>query len=429
MTTQNKEALFHAIPIIFVFILSFKVFAFSFLFYQIQAVLLILLSLYLTSYIAGVLLKKVKPSRIELYFIFLTIIIPFYSAFIAHLSFGQPYIFGVLSERGLLLLMLGVVFYRMIINGKVSFITFEMSFVFMAWFSLFAYIAFIALHTSGLVHDNFNFTQPTAHRGIRYKFQSFFIVFGAIYYISKHYVTRHKIYSIYSLIFFSYILFIDQGRTMITFVALTYILFFYFNYKKNRVTIAISVIYILSFFITLIYTFYPEYIFQMWYLFSQMFDVLLGNESRDISANSRIYQLQTVLKYFSQQPFSILHGIGNISNQWNYGFQSLFGHFYPTDIGIFGGVFVYGLIGLLSIFVFPLLIVLHIIKKSYNSNNVFTLSLCYLLVFDVIRSVQGSFFFNYIQYAIPLFLLLAHQKINSSFKKRKSGTRRIAIPE
>jgi hypothetical protein len=40
-------------------------------------------------------------------------------------------------------------------------------------------------------------------------------------------------------------------------------------------------------------------------------------------------------------------GAGKLSQHWNEGLKSIFGYFYPTDIGIIGAIFTYGIFGVI----------------------------------------------------------------------------------
>jgi hypothetical protein len=72
--------------------------------------------------------------------------------------------------------------------------------------------------------------------------------------------------------------------------------------------------------------------------------VMTGKESSDISANARIFEIALAEPYVNK---NTLLGSGLLSNQWQGGFQDRLGYFHPSDIGIYGVIFAYGILGLL----------------------------------------------------------------------------------
>lgn len=218
---------------------------------------------------------------------------------------------------------------------------------------------------------------------------------------------------IFLFLFLGYIAFVIQGRTYMMTLAATFLLYFWFNYSLSRFAlIMINLIIFLPMTLMVIQTIMPDYIERMGDLFAQMFIVLTsGEESRDASANARIWASLIVFEYFDAHPLSILLGTGSISHQWNDGYESIFGYFHPSDIGLLGGLFVYGIIGFVFLWIVPFIILVKTIRKVIDKQDVFIVTLKYLLIFVLVGSIQGSFYFSYVGYSIPLFILLAYLKI------------------
>ena len=51
----------------------------------------------------------------------------------------------------------------------------------------------------------------------------------------------------------------------------------------------------------------------------------------------------TVYNFLALSPISLFFGAGTVSTQFDGGFNNIFGYLYPADIGIIGGVFLYGI--------------------------------------------------------------------------------------
>jgi hypothetical protein len=65
----------------------------------------------------------------------------------------------------------------------------------------------------------------------------------------------------------------------------------------------------------------------------------------DVSANARVLETLIAMPYVQKNPW---FGNGNISNQWQGGNEHVLGgYFHPSDIGIIGVLFMYGVTGLL----------------------------------------------------------------------------------
>ena len=405
-----------------VFIFSMKFFQstpFERLFFQLQAVFLGLILLFLISYVVSTLIKEKKFNKVVLYYLLLIAIVPIYGAFVAMQTFGQPFIYGFLSERGWLLFGVGIWFYYVLVTKKISFETMESAFVFMAWASLIIFSLFVLTFDQSQIQSYQDATEGvsslvnmTEGRGLRFKFQTYFITFGVIYYFVKYSFRKNPINLIFLFIFLGYIIFVVQGRTYMMTLAVTMLLYYWFNYSLSKFTlIIIKLLLFMLAALVVIQTIMPDYLERMGDLFLQMFTVLTGEESRDASANARIFQSLIVFEYFNAHPLSIWLGTGKVSHQWNDGYDSIFGYFYPSDIGVLGGLFVYGIIGFIFLWLVPFVISMKIIKKATDKHDIFVTTLKYLLVYALVGSIQGSLYFGYVGYSIPMFILLAYLKM------------------
>ncbi|MCD6486471.1 MAG: hypothetical protein J7K35_03985 [Syntrophobacterales bacterium] len=401
------------IAIVLIFTLKFfQSTPFERIFFQLQAVFLVLTALFLVSYVVITLLKKDCINEVVIYFLILISIIPFYSMCRASAEFGQPFIYGLLSERAWLLIGVGIWFYYVIITRKINLATIESAFVFMAWASLVIFSLFVLLYNPGQLAYKSHFVHMDAIRGLRFKFQMYFIIFGAVYYFVKYAVHENLKYLVILLFFLAYLLFIHQGRITIMALAATFLLYYWLNYSLSKLAIlSIKLSLFLLVALIAIQIIMPDYLDRMSYLFAQMVRVLTGKMSQDPSANSRILQSQMVLNYFDNHPFSLWLGAGRVSHQWNGGYRSLFSYFYPSDLGVLGGLFLYGILGLVFVLIIPVIISIKTLRRVPEKGNVFIKTLKYLLVFAIIRAIQGSFYFGPMVYIISLFILLAYNDL------------------
>jgi hypothetical protein len=143
-------------------------------------------------------------------------------------------------------------------------------------------------------------------------------------------------------------------------------------------------------------------------LFAQMFTVLTGEMSNDNSSNARIWTSLTVLNYFEHNDLSIYFGTGRLSHQWNNGYERLFGYFYPEDIGLLGGLFLYGILGLFLLIIIPYFWIIREIRATRNENDIFILTIKYMLVLSIIRLLQGGLYFGPDIWIVLFFILYAY---------------------
>lgn len=409
MNIKEKYSIF---VLVLVFIFTSKFFQstpFENLFFQIQAIFLFFLLIFILLYFLTKLLNQSKFNKIILYFTFLIIFIPIYSAINSNFQFGQPYFYGILSQRDWLLLGVGIWVFYSLIENKFSFDSLEKSFLFLIWTSLIFFSLIVLTYDPSELSDKSNFVFNTEDRGLRFKFQNFFITFGAMYYFIKFDVLRNKKYLFILMLFLIYILFVIQGRTYMLILASTFFLYYIFNYPINKILIkGFKIISFLILGIFIISFIAPNYLDRMVTLFAQMFTVLTGEMSNDNSSNARIWTSLTVLNYFEHNDLSIYFGTGRLSNQWNNGYERLFGYFYPEDIGLLGGLFLYGILGLFLLIIIPYFWIIREIRATRNENDIFILTIKYMLVLSIIRLLQGGLYFGPDIWIVLFFILYAY---------------------
>lgn len=175
-------------------------------------------------------------------------------------------------------------------------------------------------------------------------------------------------------------------------------LFLVYYYLNNRLSVfAVKIINVLLFLVSvivIIQIIYPEYIEVMSNLFMQMFIVLGGEESNSASSNARLWTSTIIFDYFDAHPSSLWFGTGKISNQWNDGYERLFGYFYPSDVGILGGLFLHGFFGMVFLMIIPLILTIKEIKKAKVVDNSFIITIKYLLMLSILRLPQGGLYFG-----------------------------------
>lgn len=414
LTLNKNMQIFVVITILIFTTKYFQSTPFEELFFKLQVGYILILVIFLIVYIINILLNHQNLNKFIMFILLLITILPVYSAYRAYVEFGQPMLYGFLAQRGWALLGSGILIYYLLISKKVTFVSLENSFILMAWLSLFVYTFLILTYDPSQLNSDTRFALMTEARGLRLKLSTFFITFMTVYSFIEFSMNKNNKYFIIFIIFLSYVIFFNQGRTYLLELIATLLIFIWGNFNLNKkILFFLKSFYFILIAFILIEIFSPNFLERMNTLYLQMFDIFLQGESQDMSSNARIWQAQIVLNYFTTHSQSFWFGTGMLSNHWNDGYKSVFGYFYPSDIGLLGVLFLYGLFGMFFVYFIPIYITFKIFK-SYPKNelNTFILSMKYIIVFMVIASIPtGNIGRGAAGVYILLFIILSYKKL------------------
>ena len=351
-----------------------------------------------------------------IYFLALIIIIPLWSMLRSNIVFGQPYYFGILSERNWLVICSGFVLYSNILKNSQMIDIIERTFLRLSTITLVIFSSVYLFYDLSQFSD-YLFVEETDLRGYRLKLNLFFINLGLIYNFIKFYQTRKSYNLLLFILFFFYTLFIVQGRAYLIQIITCLGIFIFYQLREQSFAKKItSIIFYLSFiilFVIGIILFNGQFAENLSFMFNQLISVAAGDISYDPSANSRIIQSILALSIINESTSNLWFGAGKISHQWEKGYEGIFGHFYPADLGLLGGVFEYGILGIIFLNIIPM-IACFIVMKKVKTNNHFVISLKYLLLFYILSSINtGNFFFTAQEYILIFFILMGLYKTSS----------------
>ena len=351
------------------------------------AALLVLLFFLLAYMITDKVLFKKSISSFELLILALCIV-PIQAGITAQLHFGQPWLYGFLSLRGFYFILWGLVVYYALLWNKVSLQSIEAIFLKASWFILVAY------YTIYFISPNDQSISAIGHSEIKGDVMGTptkLFTFAAIYYFVKLCKNLRLSDIISFLMFFSYLVFIRKGRTVILITLLACIIFFikHTTIPRKIVYFAMAIVTGLTIWL-LILIISPHSFDFIAKMYAAAFTVVFtGEESQDASASARLYEASIAMEWISRNPW---FGNGNLSNQWHGGFE-IFGHFYPSDIGIIGVVFIMGILGtilVLSQFLYAYYISHHI-SPEINSQP-FILACKFTLLAFFIQTAHALYF-------------------------------------
>lgn len=293
--------------------------------------------------------KRYTVSKFEIYGLFIICLEPSISAYMAQEVFGQPYWYGFLAQREIILIACAYIFIYLHRQRASILEDAERALLWVAWFSL------IASTLANLLVDNSQLTEQAGFStggsdrdNAKIILENAFIIFGFYYYafMGIGIQFRQSGSKYYSLLFLGYLVFFHGGRAALLAVTMSY-LFFYLGRKSisDRIIFFIKLFAAAIVFGIFLYVFPLESIDQLEGKFEDAISVVLtGQESNDYSANARLLEIQIAAPYVEN---NLLFGNGFISNQWHEGFKEVIGYFHPSDIGLLGVIFEFGMFGLI----------------------------------------------------------------------------------
>ena len=326
----------------------FRTFPFSEEFFKVQALILVMLFGFFIFYVLRKLILNEYITTYELFLIFMAFFFPLYSSFRANIVFGQPFILGILSERGWLTILTGVLFLYKLSRNKWTLDNLVRTLIILSWLSLILYFALY------LLADPYSFDRSFVSfpklKGVHFKLNSFFIAFGLIYYSVMSIRQKKTRYMIFFLLFLCYIVFFDRGRGLTISIGLT-LAFLVYSQSQFRMRNFVIAALVICFVFFVLISISPGFYTSVSNSIQQVVETI-NDSGHDLSntLKTRVLELGILWEYVKQNPGVALFGCGKLSLHWNGGFSGKFDYFYPSDLGIAGAWFVYGILGLILVF-------------------------------------------------------------------------------
>jgi hypothetical protein len=362
----------------FIYVSTFRVFAFfpfEFLHQFISTAGIVIFTFYYLSEII-LNLREYRITKIDL-LMWMIILLIFIAAFTSNKIFGQPYYYGIMAQRSVLLSLSGVLLISFLNKGLITLRQVERSFFIISVLML-ATCYFFALFVNPSTISSEEFVSYSSVRGYRYRFQFALVIMLLFYSLFKISYERKSRYLLLVFLILFYTIYFLQSRTTLVVLGISLIIYFFrilplkrkirtFFLYGGLICIISGVFFVIG---------YTSMIDRYRLLYNNVLDSFTNESSSEPSAAVRVTEYNTAIEYILKNP---VLGNGFISNQWKGGYQKIFGYFYPSDIGILGNIFVYGLLGTLLIYL-PYYFTMKMSKKV-NSRNVFYKSCEYMLLF------------------------------------------------
>jgi len=378
--------------------------------------------LYVFLYIIILTVKKTlggaeKYSPFELYILSLCFM-PIYAGIMSKLEFGQPLMYGILTQRNTIIAGSAIILIRWVSINKVTLEDIEKTLCAIAWcclvFFMLIKVTLNPARYSGLT----GFVVGGNIEPYSFVFQSVFIAYAFFYYIVRGLHRKKVLDYIKSIPFFLFMFLVGGGRSMIVSIFAAIGIYVFQKFSLLRIIVwAPLVILITGLFLIGFYYFQEEYIVKFYEKLTDAITVVLtGEKTGDVSANARIDETEMAWPYIEK---NWVFGNGALSHQWENGYFSKVGMFAPSDIGLLGNLFVFGVMG---VFIYLLQIlfawrILNSIQKKQCSILVDT-SKVFLIYFYIRSFATGAFIYSvYICVIFIAILFLAAREEEAKSKK------------
>ncbi len=320
--------------------------------------------------------KEHRITRLDL-LMWIFVLVNFFAAYQGHKVFGQPYYYGIMAQRSVLLSLSGILLISLLRNNWISIEQVERSFVTLSLILLIIFYFFF-LFVNPQNFQEMEFVAFSPIRGYRYRFQFALVLMLLFYSLFKVSHEKKSMYMIIVVLILFYLVYFQQSRTTLVVLSFTLMIYFFRNFslkEKIRNTILYGSIGLLSIAV-LVSLGYTSLFDKYQILYQNVFNVFMGESPDEASSAVRFMEFNIALDYIAKNP---ILGNGFISNQWNGGWQEILGYFYPVDIGILGNIFVFGFLGTTVIYL-PYYFALSM-SRSVQSNHVFFKTIEYMLLF------------------------------------------------
>lgn len=320
--------------------------------------------------------KEHRITRLDL-LMWVFVLVNFFAAYQGHKVFNQPYYYGIMAQRSVLLSLSGILLISLLRNSWITIEQVERSFVVLS-LALLIIFYFFFLFVNPQNFQQMEFVAFSPIRGYRYRFQFALVLMLLFYSLFKVSHEKKNSFMIIVLLILFYLVYFLQSRTTLVVLAFTLLIYFFRNFTlrekiKNTVIYGGIIFFIIVIFVSLGYT----SLFDKYHvLYQNVFNVFMGESPDEASSAVRFMEFNTALEYIAKNP---ILGNGFISNQWNGGWQDILGYFYPVDIGLLGNIFVFGFLGTLLIYL-PYYFSLSM-SRAVQSNHVFFKTIEYMLLF------------------------------------------------
>lgn len=332
-------------------------------------------------------------TRFELYLLAILPVLLILPALTAQRVFGQPFYYGVFPQRSALVILwwlIGINAWRL---KWFNHYDIDAVFLFTTWATYILFNAMRIVLRPGNYDQNAGFVVGYGSEA-SFTLTSYFAMYGTLYYTFQG--IRSRRFAPYLLALLQLISALGHsGRSLAVAIVVTVVVFlFAWRGVRSSLPVLGGAVACGALLFGLSYIVDPSGAVDKAQKFADAFRVAGGaSEVQDISANARIYEVNTAKPYIAEHP---LFGVGSVSLQWEGGLVNALGaYFVPGDIGFVGIAFTYGLFGLF-VFAVQYIFVLRSVSGGRMVERSQLADTCrgFVLLTALYSAVTGMFVFN-----------------------------------
>lgn len=311
----------------------------------------------------------------------------FYCAITSNIVFDQPILKGIFVAGKTYLPLISIFFmYYLLKSDKITMVQYNYATLIMCWFTLGLNILLMYTINPALYKDTDLVGYNPSKGGYIFNFPVGFIIYGLAYYFIDYVFNKNKFSLLLSFILIAYILFFDKGRILfITTIGTLVLHMLWVVPFKTSMLRSFTIIFFAGIMILIVWLIDPDLLGIVYKMFLVFAEALFGIETGESSADARWVEIGTIYSHWEKYPGHLFFGIGMLPRDelW-----LRFGYLYFTDVGIFGIVFVFGIVGTILqylFFLYPLRIILKV--KNFKYDLIYNTAIA-----GVITQVLNSFF-------------------------------------
>lgn len=291
-----------------------------------------------------------------------------YCAVTANLVFDQPVLKGLFVAGKTYLPLISIFFlYYLLKTETITMLQYNYATLIMCWFTLALNILLMYTINPALYKDTELVGYNPSKGGYVFNFPAGFIIYGLAYYFIDYTINKNRFSLILSFILIAYILFIDKGRILfLTTVGTLFLHMLWVLPLKVAMLRTMTIVFFAGLMILIVYLISPDLLGIVYRMFLVFVEAIFGIETGESSADARWVEIGAILNHFDKYPGHWIFGVGMLPRDelW-----IRFGYLYFTDVGIFGILFVFGIVGtvlLYLFFLYPIMVVIKVKNFKYD---------------------------------------------------------------
>ncbi len=363
--------------------------------------------------------RAIKARRLKFITVLMIplLLMPVISALQAAAVFGQPVVYGFLAQRQVFMALCAHFIVIALQRNWVSIYDFERYLTRSLQILLLVFL-FFYMFVDPRQFVNTDFVTISPNKGARYEFPDSCIYGLLLYALFRFWIKGEKKWFFTIALCAFYILAYLLDRTQLIAIIGTIGLYVLLNFSIGRMVRMITLgTFGLLFLLLFLGILAPDFLSKNLSLYMGAFETLTGEKLAESSTNIRFLESKIALEGFSDHQAI---GVGFLSTRWQEGFRLVNKYFYPTDVGILGNLYVYGIIGTL-VFYIPFVLSFLYRKKLRKNKETLLVTSQYVMVFffaDMLTAATNQKFYGVIA---VFFGIIYYYRYNYKSSEERTG--------